>query len=151
MSHWLYSVGESKYVTSIKETKPKRLTSLEDDSFEGFVDAFDSSIWGMLHCLGCHCVTCEAESQTGSSPEVCLPTPGISSTCSHAMKTGEVFLQRTELPPFANLGRWTSWDSPHCIDYSAVCKHLASVTPPSFGDSLFPKHPSLTEAVAEEE
>lgn len=68
---------------------------------------FDSSALGMLQCLGRHCVTCEVESEPGSSLDVCLSTTGIPSTCSHAKKTEEVFLQRTALPIIANLRNWT--------------------------------------------
>lgn len=47
--------------------------------------AFDSFTY-LLQSLGRHCVTVLAESEAGSSLDVCLPT-GILSTCLYAKKT----------------------------------------------------------------
>lgn len=47
---------------------------------------FDSSALDSHQRLGRHCVTCVAESEAGSSLDVCLPTP-ILSTCFYAEKT----------------------------------------------------------------
>lgn len=48
--------------------------------------AFDSSALDSPQRLRRHCVTCVAESEAGSSLDVCLPT-GILSTCIYAKKT----------------------------------------------------------------
>lgn len=98
------------------------------DVWPGFV-----SIWqlGSGHASECHCVTCGVESQTASS------LSSLSVYCwdllhlFHVMKTEEVFLQRTALPLLANPGFWT-FGTLRTFFFlnTALCKHLASVTPP---------------------